>query len=1360
MKIRTLLILTAMILFQVIMKAQFHDIVFENLTIEKGSSELSDELTFEANEVINGRYFRLIQFQNIPGVEMRGQLKDLGIDLIGYFPSNTYLASVRITADKDLLKNYDGVGAMRIPPGTKVSKDIFNGDIGDWALNGNMASVVVQYPKGLSGENVVSQLRGTGDVHVDELYQEYNIIYARTDINNVYELAKLPCVQHVSLIAEPGEPEDTEGRTLHRSNRINSDVANGLKYDGTGVSVLTRDDGVVGPHIDYKGRLNNLQTAGFVNTDHADMVSGIFVGGGNLDPRAQGMASGANLYVVNYVDHFMDNTLNLHQQRDVMVTNSSYSNGCNDGYTSITRTVDDQIEQNPSFLHVFSAGNSGTRDCGYGAGNRWGNITGGHKIGKNVIATANLRIDVSLENSSSRGPATDGRIKPDLAARGTDQLSTDPENLYSPGGGTSAASPGVAGVSAQLYHAYRDLNNGEDPESALIKAALMNTANDLGNEGPDFLYGWGHINAYRAYKLLQEKRFEKSEVQQAEESIHDLEVPEDVKELRIMLYWREPAASPGSGVALINDLDLTVTDANDNEYLPWYLDPTPDPVGLNQPATSGRRDSLNNVEQVLIRDPEAGNYTVKVRGYSLPFGKREYYVVYEMITEEITVTYPSGGEGFAPSSTQQIHWDAVPGPGSFDLEYSTDDGASWVPIATINGSFRTYNWLVPNEVSSKCHIRVTRGNATAMNQNPFSILGTPLGIRANRVCPSYVELMWNEVEGAGSYIIYMLGETAMEEVITVDTAYAQVPVEDVLGDLWFSVRATGPDGLRSSRSVAVQHNEGLMDCQAITDVGIVRLLSPNENLVYSCDTFREPIVLELRNNGQGLMEDVTLNYQLDNGIVMSETININLGAGETQVFVSADDFVIPTSGEHSVKVWIEAADDELPGNDVVERVIDVQPLLGSAQIAYSEDFEGQLFPPIGYEFSGDVNVTNWQKWSAIGPTGQSTQCASIFNEATIEIFYEDKLFTEAIDLTSAQRPILYFDYAYHVDGNSDYRGVFKIDIYSFCGERRADRLIERKGDQMITSPAVAQSPWTPTESNHWKRLGFDLSEYAGSKIVIAFVMENGFNTNLHLDNINVEESTIDFPQAEMTISNETPCALFEAVSIEAVDPNPEYDYIWTFGERSVPNSATGSGPHVVRFLSPLTFDIQMEVIDAESGAFASSSRTVDVSSQPTPNFSYNVNANRVTFDNRSSRSDSYLWEFGDGEMSTEENPVHTYQETGTFTVALYATSPCTTRVKEEDITIGTVRTTSAKEDQALNIWPNPASGWVLISGTELSLEGQKVEAFSMSGQRISVVSREVSEGIELNIRSLNQGVYLIKLKDEEGNLRVGKLIVQ
>ena len=108
----------------------------------------------------------------------------------------------------------------------------------------------------------------------------------------------------------------------------------------------------------------------------------------------------------------------------VIITSKSYSNGCNAGYTSLAKDLDEQINLYPSLIHVFSAGNDGNSDCNYGAGSGWGNVTGGHKQAKNVIATANLTEVGGLASSSSRGPAADGRIKPDIGAKGT--------SVYSP----------------------------------------------------------------------------------------------------------------------------------------------------------------------------------------------------------------------------------------------------------------------------------------------------------------------------------------------------------------------------------------------------------------------------------------------------------------------------------------------------------------------------------------------------------------------------------------------------------------------------------------------------------------------------------------------------------------------------------------------------------------------------------------------------------------------------------------------------------------------------------------------------------------------------------------------------------------
>ena len=72
----------------------------------------------------------------------------------------------------------------------------------------------------------------------------------------------------------------------------------------------------------------------------------------------------------------------------------------------------------------------------------------------------------------------------------------------------------------------------------------------------------------------------------------------------------------------------------------------------------------------------------------------------------------------------------------------------------------------------------------------------------------------------------------------------------------------------------------------------------------------------------------------------------------------------------------------------------------------------------------------------------------------------------------------------------------------------------------------------------------------------------------------------------------------------------------------------------------------------------------------TARFSYEVDADnylKVTFTNESVNADTYAWDFGDGNSSTDESPVHTFAEVGTFTVMLTATGTGGSGDREEDI---------------------------------------------------------------------------------------------
>ena len=73
--------------------------------------------------------------------------------------------------------------------------------------------------------------------------------------------------------------------------------------------------------------------------------------------------------------------------------------------------------------------------------------------------------------------------------------------------------------------------------------------------------------------------------------------------------------------------------------------------------------------------------------------------------------------------------------------------------------------------------------------------------------------------------------------------------------------------------------------------------------------------------------------------------------------------------------------------------------------------------------------------------------------------------------------------------------------------------------------------------------------------------------------------------------------------------------------------------------------------------------------EPKALFSYSQKGTTVKFTNASHDTKSYVWDFGDSETSTEENPVHTYTKAGEFIVVLTATNVTKTKKYSQTITI-------------------------------------------------------------------------------------------
>ncbi len=768
---------------------------------------------------IDGRVRAILIFRTLPTDDQKQIWIEQGLEFDSYLPQNAFQVSFAPELLGKIRKNSSEIIALlALSPTEKIQSELLRLDVHPDALSADgSVRVWVHVDRNLGTRGALEAVRRV-DARPDQLPgSEPNILSAWVAPQQLVELASNPRVRFVEAFDPVQEAENLKGRAMHRVASVQPGI--GLGYDGSTVRVGLGDDGAIGPHPDYQGRIV-YDRSGASSGDHGDHVAGTIFGAGNVDPDGMGMAPGAEMVYSNFPANYSNIDAD-YVTYSVRITSSSYGSTCNGGYTSTSQQLDQDIVSNPKLMHVFSAGNSGTSDCGYGAGAGWGNITGGHKAGKNVIAVANLSSSDVVSSSSSRGPSADGRLKPDVSALGSSVYSSVTPQSYASYSGTSMACPGVSGGLAVLAQAFKE-TQGSEADGGLLKAILMNTAEDLGNPGPDFTHGYGRIDLRKAVELVENGQFITGSISQGSSQTHSIPVPAGVSKLKVMVYWSDRAGNPLSAKALVNDLNASLSNGGGAALLPWVLNPNPNAASLSAPAVRAV-DSLNNAEQITVDSPAAGSRVLTIVGTSIPQGPQTYYVVYSYDYDEVHLDFPALGTRLEPGESTNIRWTASAGTTAFNLQYSTNNGSTWTAVSNPSASSRMQSWTVPSTASSTALIRLSRG-AQIHTSEPFTVLGQST-VSINWTCFDSISLSWTAVSGAVAYDVLRLGSRYMDSVVRVSGTSVALNGQPS-GEQWYSVRAVLPDGDFGKNAFAVRKPIGNLNCSAACLV---------QNLPYSCD---------------------------------------------------------------------------------------------------------------------------------------------------------------------------------------------------------------------------------------------------------------------------------------------------------------------------------------------------------------------------------------------------------------------------------------------------------------------------------------------------------------------------------------------
>lgn len=347
--------------------------------------------------------------------------------------------------------------------------------------------LIVTYPKGRSvaarslSDSGARVSRGLPSVNGDALRAR------KSEAATLWQTLTGTAASARSAAATPAKAEKIwlDGKvkaSLDRSTaQIGAPEAWAAGYDGKGVTVAVLDTGVDATHPDLKDRIDAQKNfSGTPDTvdrvGHGTHVASIVAGSGaRSGGKYKGVAPGARLVIGKVLDDTgegYDSDIIAGMQwavtQGAKVVNLSLG-GQDTPETDPVELAVNELSAESGALFVIAAGNSGPGAATIGTpGSAAAALTVGAVDRQDVVA-----------DFSSRGPAADGALKPDLTAPGVDIVAAkaaegvegDPAaDGYVSMSGTSMATPHVAGAAAIIAQQHPDWTGGR------IKAVLTGSA--------------------------------------------------------------------------------------------------------------------------------------------------------------------------------------------------------------------------------------------------------------------------------------------------------------------------------------------------------------------------------------------------------------------------------------------------------------------------------------------------------------------------------------------------------------------------------------------------------------------------------------------------------------------------------------------------------------------------------------------------------------------------------------------------------------------------------------------------------------------------------------------------------------------
>jgi hypothetical protein len=499
--------------------------------VRLGTADLVPQSGIHALAANRGEAF-LVQFFEVPDVEFLARLDKAGFDLIQSVSGGSYLARCE-PGCVDELASFSVRSAVDLTPAMKRAPAFErNFDLASRLDSKSPVEVVVRFFPWVSwdrGRSLVEQCKGVPTSHQPGYRNTITAMVDSTALTHLLSFGEIAWVDPVLPATGPSLVNAAERSRVDQVRR----VAEYLGADGSDTRIGVLDWFADGIHTEFEERVTPVDVR-WNEDDHGVRISGCIAGAGILEPRATGMAPGAELFWTSWVTDPWPPMERFHEEYDVTIVNNSWNTKPGwwpktlswhgelwaYGYYHERAAAADQLVRNTDLLVLFSAGNK--REVSFLGPHYHGNQYGSHDdilhedlhppnpryvsiagaaVAKNVLTVGGTTKEDEIVYFSSLGPTNDGRVKPDIVAVGFDVLTTSAGDGYEYDGGTSISSPVVAGVAGLLTDFWRR-RHGESPSSAVLKNLLIHSARDLGDVGPDYLSGFGMADAELAARII------------------------------------------------------------------------------------------------------------------------------------------------------------------------------------------------------------------------------------------------------------------------------------------------------------------------------------------------------------------------------------------------------------------------------------------------------------------------------------------------------------------------------------------------------------------------------------------------------------------------------------------------------------------------------------------------------------------------------------------------------------------------------------------------------------------------------------------------------------------------------------------